>query len=54
MRTSQVIQQAQNHAANAQKPFIVYFDGVGGGFLEKGCLYFLRPQTSGEPFQWMH
>lgn len=27
MRVSQVIQQAQNHAANAQRPYVVYFDG---------------------------
>jgi len=27
MRTSQVIQQAQNHADNAKKPYVVYFDG---------------------------
>lgn len=27
MRTSQVIQRAQNYAANAQKPYVVYCDG---------------------------
>lgn len=27
MRTSQVIQRAVNHAANAQKPYVVYCDG---------------------------
>jgi len=27
MRTSQVIQQAQTHAATAKKPYVVYFDG---------------------------
>lgn len=27
MRNYQVIQQAQNHAANAQKPYVVYHDG---------------------------
>lgn len=27
MRTSQVIQQAQSHAQNTKKPYVVYSDG---------------------------
>lgn len=34
MRTSQVIQQAQTSAANAQKPYVVYCDCDGGRSLK--------------------